>query len=73
MSFVPPLMHFIPCWWQFMPFSPQDEGPSLLWRQLIYQDNCYERCKPSIDPLAYANRHHHHPICSRFGLYLEPV
>ncbi len=52
-----------------MPFSPLDEGPSLLWRQLIYQDNCYERCKPSIDPLADTDRHHHHPIRSRFGLY----
>nr|VXZ91021.1 Uncharacterised protein [Klebsiella pneumoniae] len=50
-------------------FSPLDEGPSLLWRQLIYQDNCYERCKPSIDPLADTDRHHHYPIRSRFGLY----
>lgn len=40
-----------------------------MWRQLIYQDNCYERCKPSIDPLADTDRHHHHPIRSRFGLY----
>lgn len=36
-----------------------------MWRQLIYQDNCYERCKPSIDPLADTDRHHHHPIRSR--------